>query len=146
MRNGSLLKYRSFWTKGISHSAENNKRLQLTKPFIMHMNTHKVRQHTWVFFFHYSPTNSMTNWAQMFTGLLFCAYVEIHQVKILIVDNYQTCPVPLNRKTLWTAMFLLEAIALDKNITFLESKPLIGEAAIKAKSIIRHRHTKTSTS
>ena len=31
----------------------------------------------------------------MFTGLLFYAYVGIHQVRTLVFDNYQTCTVPL---------------------------------------------------
>ena len=31
----------------------------------------------------------MTHWAQIFTGLLFYAYVEIHQVRRLLFDNYQ---------------------------------------------------------
>ena len=39
----------------------------------------------------------MTNFAQMFTGLLFCAYVGIHQVRRLVFDNYQTCTLPLSR-------------------------------------------------
>ena len=30
------------------------------------------------------------------TDLLFYAYVEIHQVRILRFDNYQRCQVPLN--------------------------------------------------
>ena len=33
----------------------------------------------------------------IFTGLLFCAYVEIHQVRRLVFNNYQWCPVPLNK-------------------------------------------------
>ena len=37
----------------------------------------------------------MTNWAQIFTGLLFYAYDGIHQVRTLVFDNYQTCTVPL---------------------------------------------------
>ena len=31
----------------------------------------------------------MTDWAQIFTGLLFYAYVEIHQLWRLVFDNYQ---------------------------------------------------------
>ena len=38
----------------------------------------------------------MTNWAQVFTGLLFYAYDGIHQVRTLVFDNYQKCTVPLN--------------------------------------------------
>ena len=45
------------------------------------------------FFFHYYLATSTTNWAQIFTGLLFYAYVEIHQVRRLVFDNYQQCPV-----------------------------------------------------
>ena len=32
---------------------------------------------------------------QIFTGMLFCAYVEIHQVRRQVFDNYQRCPVSL---------------------------------------------------
>ena len=32
---------------------------------------------------------------QIFTGLLFFAYVEIHQVRRLVFDNYQWCPLSL---------------------------------------------------
>ena len=31
----------------------------------------------------------MTDWAQISTGLLFDAYVGIHQVRIRVFDNYQ---------------------------------------------------------
>ena len=39
----------------------------------------------------------MTNWAQIATDLLFYAYVGStkSEVRILVFDNYQTCPVPL---------------------------------------------------
>ena len=48
------------------------------------------------FFLHYCLTNSMTIFAQLFTCLLFDAYVGIHQVRILVFDtNYQTCQVLL---------------------------------------------------
>ena len=40
----------------------------------------------------------MTDWAQIFTGLLFHAYVEIHQERKLVLDNYQKCPGSLNRQ------------------------------------------------
>ena len=36
----------------------------------------------------------MTDWAQIFTGLLFYAYDGIHQVRRLVFDNYQTCTFP----------------------------------------------------
>ena len=42
-----------------------------------------------VFFFHHYLANSTTNWAQIFTGLLFYVYVEIHKVRRLVFDNYQ---------------------------------------------------------
>ena len=41
----------------------------------------------------------MTDWAQISTGLLFNAYVEIHQVRRLVFDNYQQCPLSLSQKT-----------------------------------------------
>ena len=47
------------------------------------------------FFFHHFLATSMTNVAQIFTGLLIYAYVGIHQVRRLVFDNYQTCSVPL---------------------------------------------------
>ena len=40
------------------------------------------------FFFHYYLATSKTNWAQIFTGLFFYAYVGIHQVR-RVFDNYQ---------------------------------------------------------
>ena len=44
---------------------------------INHLNAHNF---VWqgLFFFHYYITTLMTDWAQIFTGLLFYAYVEIH--------------------------------------------------------------------
>ena len=41
------------------------------------------------FFFHYYLATSKTVWAQIFTGLLFYAYVETHQLWRLVFDNYQ---------------------------------------------------------
>ena len=35
---------------------------------------------------------------KIFTGLLFYAYVGIHQVRTLVVDNYQMCQVPLREE------------------------------------------------
>ena len=46
--------------------------------------------------FHYCLATSMTNWLQIFTGMSFYAYIEIHQVRRLVVDNYKKCPVSLN--------------------------------------------------
>ena len=37
----------------------------------------------------------MTNRVQIVTDLLFYAYVGIHLVRILVLDNYQTCPASL---------------------------------------------------
>ena len=37
-------------------------------------------------------TTLTTNWAQIFGGSLFYAYVEIHQVRRLVFVNYQQCP------------------------------------------------------
>ena len=34
----------------------------------------------------------------MFTDLLFYAYHGIHQVKKLVFENYQMCPLPLNKE------------------------------------------------
>ena len=48
-----------------------------------------------VFFFLYYLPTSTTTWAQIFTGLLFCSLVEKHQVRRLVLDNYQYCPVSL---------------------------------------------------
>ena len=48
----------------------------------------RVRQ--WCFFFHINISQLLsTDWAQIFTGLLFYAYVEKHQVRRLVFDNYQ---------------------------------------------------------
>ena len=44
------------------------------------------------FFFHYYLATSMTDWAQIFTGLLFYVYVEIHQLWRLVFDNYNLNP------------------------------------------------------
>ena len=46
------------------------------------------------FFFHYYLANWTTDWAQICTGWLFYVYVEIHQVRRLVFDNYQLCPLP----------------------------------------------------
>ena len=46
---------------------------------------------------HYFLETLTTNWVQIFTGLLFNAYVGIHHVRKLVFDNYWTCPVPLTK-------------------------------------------------
>ena len=45
----------------------------------------------------------MTNWAQIFTGLLFYGYDGIHQVIRIVFDNYQSCTFPLNSVSLFQA-------------------------------------------
>ena len=40
----------------------------------------------------------MTDWAQIFTGFLFYADVEIQQVIRLVFENYQWCPVSLSNE------------------------------------------------
>ena len=56
----------------------------------------RLKAHNFVwqgyFFFHYYLATTMTDWAQIFTVFLFTAYVEIHQVRTLFLDNYQQCP------------------------------------------------------
>ena len=66
------------------------------KPFIRHLNSAESTQFcaSRVFFISLFSCNS-TNWAKMFVVLLFYAYVGIHQVRKLVFDNYQRCPVPL---------------------------------------------------
>ena len=49
---------------------------------IKHLKAHNV--------FHYYLATSKTNWAQIFIGLLFYAYVEIHQVRRLVFDIYNS--------------------------------------------------------
>ena len=50
---------------------------------------------TRVFFPHHFLVNSMTNWPQISTGLLIYGYDWIHQVRTLVFNNYQKCPVSL---------------------------------------------------
>ena len=50
---------------------------------------------TRVFFLSLSTATSMTNRVPIFTDLLTYAYAKIHQVRTLVFDNYQRCPVPL---------------------------------------------------
>ena len=42
------------------------------------------------FYVHINLATTTTNWAQIFTGLLFYAYVEIHQVRRLVVKRPRT--------------------------------------------------------
>ena len=49
-----------------------------------------------LFFCHYYLATSIPDWAQILAGLLFYAYVEIQQVRRLVLDNYQQCPVSLS--------------------------------------------------
>ena len=57
-----------------------------------HLKAHEFIQQGCVFFTQYSLATSITNRAQIFTGLLFNADVGIHQVRILVFDNYKRCP------------------------------------------------------
>ena len=50
-----------------------------------------------------------TNWVQIFTGLLLYAYVEIHQLRRLVFDNCQQCPVSL---TYFAAIYFLKTLKL----------------------------------
>ena len=50
----------------------------------------------WCFFSQCSLVNFDDQWAKIFIGLVFYAHVGIHQVRILVFDNYQRCPVPLS--------------------------------------------------
>ena len=72
---------------------ELNSKPQLRSRIHASESTQLVRQGC--FFFHFSLPTLTTNWAQIFTGLLFYEYVEIHQVRRLVFDNYQTCLVLL---------------------------------------------------
>ena len=60
----------------------------------MHLKAHKLVQQ-WCFF-RYSLATSMAHRVKIFTDLLFYAYVGLPQVRILVFDNYQKCPVPLS--------------------------------------------------
>ena len=64
---------------------------------INHLNAHNFVWPGW-FFFHYYLATSTTNWAQIFTGLLFYAYVAIHLMRRRVFDNYQQCPVSLRQE------------------------------------------------
>ena len=56
----------------------------------MHLKAPKFVQQG-CFFFHYSLETLITNCVKIFTGLLFYAcYIGIHQVRILVFDNYQS--------------------------------------------------------
>ncbi len=47
------------------------------------------------FFLSLFSCNFDDNWAKIFTGLLFYAYVGMHLVKTLVFDNYQKYTLPL---------------------------------------------------
>ena len=56
-------------------------------------------------------------WAQIFTGLLFYAYVGIHQVRRLVFENKQTCTFPL---ILLCTMTKPEKSSFQKVVAFLK--------------------------
>ena len=80
------------------------------------------------FFFHYSLTTSTTNWVQIFT---FYAYVEVYQVRRLVFDNYQRCPVFLRmlRYTRWEdwSLTITNSVQCLWLNTFLNSAFLVRE-------------------
>ena len=92
MRNSSLWSNVVFEKRVIFHL--NNKRLQAWSLFVGIWN-HTSLCNKGVFFFHYYLATLKTNWVKMFTDLLLCPYFGIHQVRRLVFDNYQRCPVPL---------------------------------------------------
>ena len=91
MRNGSLWS-EVFEKEVISHS--NIQRLQAWSLLLV-IWKHTILCNRSVFYFHNSLATPMTNWVQIFTDFLFYEFVGIHQVRILVFDNYQMCPVPL---------------------------------------------------
>ena len=88
VRNGSLWINMVFEKEVIFHKFDFK-----TSELDFEVSKSSISEHTTlcdncVFSFIISET-SMTNWAQIFTGLLFYAYVEKHHVRRLVFDNYQ---------------------------------------------------------
>ena len=69
---------------------------EVTKSSICPVNEHNFGWQG-CFFFHFYLATSSTNWAQIFTGFLFYANVEINQVRRLVFDTYQKCPLSLKQ-------------------------------------------------
>ena len=96
------------------------------KPF-RHLKAHSSKQQGWFFSF----IIFLTNWSQMLVpGLLFDAYVGIHQVRILVFENYQKYTLPLKamdtfsicqRRVLCAFRCLQKVLGLN---TFSDSKYL----------------------
>ena len=61
----------------------------------------------------------MTNWAQIFTGLLFYCYDGVHQVRRLVFDNYQTCTFPLKTAPRKSTFALNKIVLLFDQISCL---------------------------
>ena len=61
-------------------------------PFIMHLKAHKFGNKGGFLFI--SLATLMNKRVQLFTDLLFYAYVGIHKVRIPVFDNNQKCPAP----------------------------------------------------
>ena len=81
---------------------------------IKHLKAHNFVWQGCLFFLSYLAT-STTDWAQIFTGLLFHAlYVDIHQVRRQVFYNYQQCPQPLK---LWAQKRVLSKCERVKNTT-----------------------------
>ena len=83
VRKGSLWSKDSFWERG-NFSLKQDFR---SEAFYYASESTQSNNATRVFFY-YSLATWMTNWFQIFTGLLFYAYVGIHQVRRLIFDKY----------------------------------------------------------
>ena len=72
------------------------------------MKAHKFVHQGGFFFSLFSfKCDDKLSYKKKFTDLLFYAYmyVGIHQVRTLVFDNYQRCPVPLNVYQVWLPKF-----------------------------------------
>ena len=77
----------------------------------MNLKAHIVMQQR-CFFCPYYLANLMTNWAKIFTGLVFYAYVGIHQVRNMVFDNYQRCLVHFNCLDCWHSPFEYKHVSI----------------------------------
>ena len=113
VRNGSLWSNLVFEKEVVSHS--NIKILQAWS-LILGIWKHTNLAIRAFFPPHNSLATAMTNWALTFTDLLFCAFDEIHQVRIMVFDNNHWCPVPLNKNlqvTLWSYLDIVTLVLLS---------------------------------
>ena len=96
VRNGSLWSDVVFEKEVIFHEFDfetSSLEFEVTKSSIW---KHTTSCDKGVFVFHSYLATPTTNQAKIFTGLLFYAYVEIHQVRRLVFDNYQKCTLSLS--------------------------------------------------